>query len=75
MKLKNRLSTISSLICRVIFDLLDKRSELFNKMQELDNRADDPDRYHNRGGQLLAEEKERKIIEKVRYQFFINIYQ
>jgi hypothetical protein len=34
-------------------------------LKELDQRANDPDRYHNRGGQLLTEEKERKTAEKV----------
>lgn len=37
----------------------------FEKLKELDQRANDPDRYHNRGGQLLMEEKERKAAEKV----------
>ncbi|XP_033230675.1 protein regulator of cytokinesis 1-like isoform X2 [Belonocnema kinseyi] len=42
-----------------IFDLLEERETLWEKMKELDQRANDPDRFHNRGGQLLAEEKER----------------
>ncbi|XP_066599443.1 protein regulator of cytokinesis 1-like [Prorops nasuta] len=49
---------------RAIFDLLDERDTLCLKMKELEQRANDPDRFHNRGGQLLAEEKERKIINK-----------
>lgn len=31
-------------------------------MTELEARATEPGRYHNRGGQLLREEKERKAI-------------
>ncbi|XP_051159934.1 protein regulator of cytokinesis 1-like [Leptopilina boulardi] len=47
-----------------IFDLLEERENLWEKMKELDQRANDPDRFHNRGGQLLAEEKERKNTTK-----------
>jgi len=49
---------------RTIFDLLDQRENLLTKIKELLQRANNPDRYHNRGGQLLMEEKERKIIQK-----------
>lgn len=49
---------------RMIFDLLDQRENLLKKIKELLQRANDPDRYHNRGGQLLMEEKERKVIQK-----------
>ncbi|XP_066600313.1 protein regulator of cytokinesis 1-like [Prorops nasuta] len=49
---------------RAIFDLLNDRDTLLLKMKELEQRANDPDRFHNRGGQLLAEEKERKLINK-----------
>ncbi|XP_043467957.1 protein regulator of cytokinesis 1-like [Leptopilina heterotoma] len=47
-----------------IYDLLEERENLWEKMKELDQRANDPDRFHNRGGQLLAEEKERKNTTK-----------
>ncbi|XP_014238149.1 protein regulator of cytokinesis 1-like [Trichogramma pretiosum] len=47
-----------------IFELLDEWEIQFEKLKELDQRANDPDRYHNRGGQLLMEEKERKAAEK-----------
>ncbi|XP_021935767.1 protein regulator of cytokinesis 1-like isoform X2 [Zootermopsis nevadensis] len=48
-----------------IFQLAYQRQELWDKMLELENRANDPDRlFHNRGGQLLIEEKERKLIQK-----------
>lgn len=49
---------------RTIFDLLDQRENLLTKIKELLQRANNPDRYHNRGGQLLMEEKERKVIQK-----------
>ncbi|XP_069677765.1 protein regulator of cytokinesis 1-like isoform X3 [Periplaneta americana] len=49
----------------VIFELANKRQELWDKMLELEDRANDPNRlFHNRGGQLLLEEKERKNIQK-----------
>lgn len=49
---------------RAIFDLLEQRNKLIEKIKELLQRANDPDRYHNRGGQLLMEERERKTIQK-----------
>ncbi|KAL0828899.1 hypothetical protein ABMA28_003802 [Loxostege sticticalis] len=45
-----------------IFELVMTRRNLWLKMTELENRATEPGRYHNRGGQLLREEKERKAI-------------
>ncbi|KAK0088110.1 hypothetical protein PV326_004941 [Microctonus aethiopoides] len=47
-----------------IYDLLNKREEMWDQMKELQRRAEDPDRFHNRGGQLLAEEKMRKYFNK-----------
>ncbi|XP_053976183.1 protein regulator of cytokinesis 1-like [Hylaeus volcanicus] len=47
-----------------IFSLLEQRDNLWTKMKELLQRANDPDRFYNRGGQLLMEEKERKRIQK-----------
>lgn len=49
---------------RTIFELLEQRENLIVKIKELLQRANNPDRYHNRGGQLLMEEKERKVIQK-----------
>lgn len=49
---------------RTIFELLEQREKLITKIKELLQRANNPDRYHNRGGQLLMEEKERKVIQK-----------
>ncbi|XP_048006408.1 protein regulator of cytokinesis 1-like [Leguminivora glycinivorella] len=47
-----------------IFELVVTRKNLWLKQAELDARASDPGRYHNRGGNLLREEKERKAIEQ-----------
>lgn len=47
-----------------IFECLEEREKLWSKMRELQQRANNPDRFHNRGGQLLMEEKERKTIQK-----------
>ncbi|XP_053989725.1 protein regulator of cytokinesis 1-like [Hylaeus volcanicus] len=49
---------------KAIFELLEERDNLWTKMKELLQRANDPDRFYNRGGQLLMEEKERKTIQK-----------
>jgi hypothetical protein len=49
-----------------IFELAVQRQELWDKMLEMESLARDPNRsFQNRGGQLLLEEKERKIIQKV----------
>lgn len=45
-----------------IFELVATRKNLWLKMTELEARSTEPGRYHNRGGQLLREEKERKSI-------------
>ncbi|XP_043488311.1 protein regulator of cytokinesis 1-like isoform X2 [Polistes fuscatus] len=49
---------------KVIFNLLEEREKLWTKMKELEYCANNPNRLNNRGGQLLAEEKERKVIQK-----------
>ncbi|RVE46981.1 hypothetical protein evm_008365 [Chilo suppressalis] len=45
-----------------IFELVMTRKNLWSKMNELEARASEPGRYNNRGGQLLKEERERKVI-------------
>lgn len=45
-----------------IFKLIEERQELWSQMEILQNKEQDPKRYANRGGQLLKEEKERKMI-------------
>lgn len=53
---------------RHIFELVLTLKNLWLKKTELEARETEPGRYHNRGGQLLREEKERKTIDsKVRY--------
>ncbi|XP_070490684.1 protein regulator of cytokinesis 1-like [Chironomus tepperi] len=45
-----------------IFKMIQERQDLWNQMELLQNKEQDPKRYANRGGQLLKEEKERKMI-------------
>ncbi|CAI6342896.1 unnamed protein product [Macrosiphum euphorbiae] len=48
-----------------IYHLFEEREHLWNKMIMMQEQANDPARlWQNRGGQLLKEEKERKIIQK-----------
>ncbi|XP_057338745.1 protein regulator of cytokinesis 1-like isoform X1 [Microplitis mediator] len=47
-----------------IYDLLEKWEETWGQMKEIQRRSEDPDRFHNRGGQLLADEKIRKACNK-----------
>ncbi|KAK6635206.1 hypothetical protein RUM44_000457 [Polyplax serrata] len=47
-----------------IFQLVQKHDKLFNKLLELESGSKNANRYYNRGGQLLQEEKERKLITK-----------
>ncbi|XP_025192531.1 protein regulator of cytokinesis 1-like isoform X2 [Melanaphis sacchari] len=48
-----------------IYHLIEEREHLWNKMIMMQEQANDPARlWQNRGGQLLKEEKERKIIQK-----------
>lgn len=45
-----------------IFKLYHERNDMWQQMEVLMNKESDPKRYNNRGGQLLKEEKDRKII-------------
>ncbi|XP_033254870.1 protein regulator of cytokinesis 1-like [Drosophila miranda] len=45
-----------------IFDLYESRAELWSRTQALEAKANEPNRFNNRGGQLLKEEKEHKAI-------------
>ncbi|XP_050523703.1 protein regulator of cytokinesis 1-like isoform X2 [Daktulosphaira vitifoliae] len=50
---------------RDIYYLIEERDNLWNKMVMMQEQANDPARlWQNRGGQLLKEEKERKLIQK-----------
>ncbi|XP_059618682.1 protein regulator of cytokinesis 1-like [Phlebotomus argentipes] len=45
-----------------IFELISERKTLWDRMLALEKSASNPNRFNNRGGQLLREEKERKTI-------------
>ncbi|XP_030378489.1 protein regulator of cytokinesis 1 isoform X2 [Scaptodrosophila lebanonensis] len=45
-----------------LFELFARRAELWERMEALEAKAKEPNRYNNRGGQLLKEERERKTI-------------
>ncbi|ALC48738.1 maker290 [Drosophila busckii] len=45
-----------------IFDLFANRAEVWERMVALQAKESDPKRFNNRGGQLLKEERERKMI-------------
>ncbi|XP_022080595.1 protein regulator of cytokinesis 1-like isoform X2 [Acanthaster planci] len=47
-----------------ILECIKKREEMWKQMLEFEKRANDPNRYNNRGGNLLQEEKERKKINR-----------
>lgn len=42
--------------------MLSKRQTLWEKLNALESKSNDANRYNNRGGKLLQEEKERKKI-------------
>ncbi|CAO1442467.1 unnamed protein product [Diamesa serratosioi] len=45
-----------------IFQLYNERKNMWGQIEEMINKENDPKRFNNRGGQLLTEEKNRKII-------------
>ncbi|XP_034110932.1 protein regulator of cytokinesis 1-like [Drosophila albomicans] len=45
-----------------IFELFASRAEIWTRMVALEAKANEPNRFNNRGGQLLKEERERKAI-------------
>ncbi|XP_067129449.1 protein regulator of cytokinesis 1-like isoform X2 [Centruroides vittatus] len=47
-----------------LFTKVSKRQQLWNRMLEFEKKASDPNRFNNRGGALLQEEKERKKLLK-----------
>lgn len=48
---------------REIFELLKERNSWWERKKAMDAKQNDPNRYNNRGGQLLQEEKERKMAD------------
>lgn len=52
--------------------MIEDRQHLWNKMIMIKEQSTDPGRlWQNRGGQLLKEEKERKVIQKVNKIYFL----
>lgn len=50
---------------KTVFQLMERRQKLWEKMIALESKANDRNRlFDNRGGQLLREERERKVIQK-----------
>lgn len=47
-----------------IIQMIAKRKELWEKISVFENKAADPNRFKNRGGNLLKEEKQRKQLQK-----------
>ncbi|XP_011305945.1 protein regulator of cytokinesis 1 [Fopius arisanus] len=47
-----------------IYELFNQHQEMREKLAELDIKAEDPNRLNNRGGQLLEDEKARKLVTK-----------
>jgi protein regulator of cytokinesis 1 len=47
-----------------LFEDIHKWEVLYRKMLEHEKKANDPNRFNNRGGRLLQEEKERKKVLK-----------
>lgn len=56
--------TVNTFINREIFTLLERHACLWEKLLGFEERAAKPDRFKNRGGQLLQEEKERNTLSK-----------
>ncbi|XP_060519732.1 protein regulator of cytokinesis 1-like isoform X2 [Cylas formicarius] len=48
-----------------LLSLIEKHKELWERVVELEDNATGPDRYKNRGGRLLQEEKERNKLSKM----------
>ena len=48
-----------------IIQKIEKRQELWNQMILFENKAADPNRFKNRGGNLLQEERQRKLLQKM----------
>lgn len=46
----------------IIFEKIEERNAWWEKMIALEAKQNEPNRYNNRGGQLLREEKERKQL-------------
>lgn len=49
---------------KLIFNLLSEHKKWFNRLLELESKEKSVARFNNRGGKLLQEEKERRVISK-----------
>ena len=47
-----------------LYRLVEKRETLWRQKQQFDENASNPQRFNNRGGQLLKEERERRQVER-----------
>lgn len=50
---------------KILLDGIEKFNTLLEKINQLDNRAQNPLKYQNRGAQMLKDEKDKKIALKV----------
>ena len=50
--------------CAEMYAKLEEWQQLWERFKELENKANDPNRFNNRGGALLAEEREKNQIKK-----------
>ncbi|KAG8183537.1 hypothetical protein JTE90_003884 [Oedothorax gibbosus] len=48
----------------LILKTIERRQQLWEMMVVIENKANDPNRFNNRGGNLLKEEKQRKKVRK-----------
>lgn len=51
-----------------------RREDLWSCLLEFEKKRQDPDRFHNRGGNLLREERERKRLEKALPRVSLLLY-
>lgn len=49
---------------KAMLQKLSKWKEMWEELIDLEKKASDPNRFHNRGGQLLLEEKQRKTLQR-----------
>ena len=47
-----------------MFRLIERRNMTWDKLKELEAKSSDPNRFANRGGNLLKEEREKKALQK-----------
>ena len=59
-----------------LYELVKKRRTMFTRYLELRDNANNPDKFKNRGGRLLREQTERKMLQKeipkVKYSYMLT---